>query len=303
MSLINNQGVGPGEIQPGFHNGRAHQHIKLAVPEPVHGVFQLFFPHLTMGHADTGLRNQLAHKSHRLLHLLYPVVYPEHLSFTGDLAFHNLTQCGGVTVHDRAGHGLAFGRSGFNDGKFTYAGHGKLERTGNGGGRQRQCVHIFLELFELFLVAHAKTLLFVQNKQTEVRQHHILGKKTMRADKNIYLSLFRSTQCFLLARPGHETAQQPHVYGKARQTRPEGLVVLFGEHSGRTQQRCLTAVAGRAECRAQRHFRLAETDIAAHQTIHGHGLFHIGQHLLNGACLIRRLLKPERRLKFPIHLT
>lgn len=150
LGLIDYQRVGPGKIQPGLHNGRTDQHIKLTVPEPVHGVFQLFFPHLAMSHADAGLRHQIAHEGNGPFHLLHPVVHPEDLSFAGDFPLHDLAQRGRVTVHEHACHGFAFSRGGFNDRKLADAGHGKLKRAGNGSGRQRQGIHILSELFGAF---------------------------------------------------------------------------------------------------------------------------------------------------------
>ena len=61
LRLIHHQGVGTGKIQPGFNNGSAHQHIKLAVPEFVHGVFELGFRHLPVGHAHAGRGHKCAH--------------------------------------------------------------------------------------------------------------------------------------------------------------------------------------------------------------------------------------------------
>ncbi|VTQ27241.1 Uncharacterised protein [Pseudomonas aeruginosa] len=47
------------------------------------------------------------------------------------------------------------------------------------------------------------------------------------------------------------------------------------------------------ERRAHRHFGLAEADVAADQAVHGPGREHIGDHRLDGALLVRRLLERE----------
>ena len=52
--------------------------------------------------------------------------------------------------------------------------------------------------------------------------------------------------------------------------------MLLGEHGGRYQYRDLFPAHDRLEGRSERHFGLAETDVAADQAIHGQPGLHFG---------------------------
>ena len=53
---------------------------------------------------------------------------------------------------------------------------------------------------------------------------------------------------------------------------------------------------------SNRHFRLAVTDIAADEAIHGPFLLHVSENIFNGFVLIRSLLEWERGLKFAVEM-
>ena len=216
LRLIHDERIRPGKVQSRFHNGRTHQHVELAVPEFVHGIFEFLFGHLTVRHTHTGRRHEFLHHGRRLGQGLHPVVHEEHLTLPGQLTFHDLPQRAAVPVDDGRGHGLALGGRGFQHGKLAYAGHGKLKRAGNGRGRKSKSIHVFAQFLQLFLVTHAETLLLVENEQAEIGQLHVLGKQTVRTYENIYLPPGRSLQGFRLPGSGHETAEQPHIDGEAR---------------------------------------------------------------------------------------
>ena len=57
---FNNNGVGAGDVDAGFHNSGAHQYVETLVVEIRHDLFQLALAHLTMRHTHPRLGNQLA---------------------------------------------------------------------------------------------------------------------------------------------------------------------------------------------------------------------------------------------------
>ena len=72
---------------------------------------------------------------------------------------------------------------------------------------------------------------------------------------------------------------------------PEGLEVLLGKDRRRNQNRDLLAREHCQEGGPDGDLGLAEPDVAAHQTVHRPGTAEVGEHLLDGALLPRRLLE------------
>ena len=124
----------------------------------------------------------------------------------------------------------------------------------------------------------------------------------MGADENVHLPGGGSLEHFLLPWARHKTAEQPHIDGKARQTRAKGLIMLFGKHRGGAKQHHLPPLGSGAEGCTQGNFRLAEAHVAAHEPVHGLGFVHVVKHVLNGLGLIGRFLKAKGCLKFMVQL-
>ena len=57
--------------------------------------------------------------------------------------------------------------------------------------RHRKAVYIFFDVLYFFLMLYAKALFLVQNKQAEVFEFYVCGKKPVRADKQIDLAARR----------------------------------------------------------------------------------------------------------------
>jgi hypothetical protein len=69
--------------------------------------------------------------------------------------------------------------------------------------------------------------------------------------------------------------------------------VLLGQQRSGHQHGHLLAVGHRDEGRAQRHFRLAEAHVAAHQAVHGLAGDEVLDHRVDGGLLVARLLERE----------
>ena len=65
-----------------------------------------------------------------------------------------------------------------------------MERSGNGSGSQGEYVHIFLQLLDLLLVGHPEPLFLVDNQQSQIFKHHILGQYPVGSDENVHHALF-----------------------------------------------------------------------------------------------------------------
>src|SRR5690606_34650211 len=93
-----------------------------------------------------------------------------------------------------------------------------------------------------------------------------------------------------------------HAYGQALHALLEGLGVLQREDGGRHQHGHLPTVANRLEGRADGHFRLPDADVAADETIHGYGSFHVTLYIRSGLLLVGRVLIDEAGLEFVLQV-
>lgn len=98
-----------GEVQAGFDDRGADQHVKIAVPEAVHGFFKLRLRPSGREPCPRGRRERFFDVFGRPVQALNAVVNPEHLALAGDFAFQNAAQGGVVAVDEGRGRGLAFG--------------------------------------------------------------------------------------------------------------------------------------------------------------------------------------------------
>ena len=88
--------------------------------------------------------------------------------------------------------------------------------------------------------------------------------------------------------------------GQAGEALAEILVVLAREQRRRHDDRRLLAVHRRDESRAQRHFRLAEADVAADEAVHRAAGREIVERRLDGVRLVLRLVVGEARAEFVV---
>ena len=80
MRPVDNNGVGRGDVQTGFDDGRAHQDIDLPAPEAHHNLLQLLFRHLAMGHAHPGFGHHFPDVASPGGQTPHPVVDKENLA-------------------------------------------------------------------------------------------------------------------------------------------------------------------------------------------------------------------------------
>ena len=82
LSPVDNQGVGVGDIEASFDDGRRDEHIKAPLPEIDHHRFEIVFRHLSVGDGHPGLGNHFSDLAGFCLDGLHAVVHKEHLALT-----------------------------------------------------------------------------------------------------------------------------------------------------------------------------------------------------------------------------
>src|SRR3546814_5918979 len=89
----------------------------------------------------------------------------------------------------------------------------------------------------------------------------------MRADDDVELALREILLDLCEFLGGNEAGRLGHLDRQAAKAVAEGFVVLPGKQRGGNHDSDLRTVHGGKEGRAQRHFRLAEADVAANETV------------------------------------
>ena len=150
-----------------------------------------------------------------------------------------------------------------------------------------------LQLLQPLLVLDAEMLLLVDDQEPEVAEFHVLGEQRMRADDDVDAAVGqpRPDPLHVLAR--HEPRRLLDLDRETLEARLERREMLAGEQRGRHDDRHLLAAHRREEGRPQRHFRLAEPDVAADEPVHGPPAAEIRHRGLNGGELVVRLLVGE----------
>ncbi len=135
-------------------------------------------------------------------------------------------------------------------------------------------------------MAHAKALLFIDDDEAEVGKMNVLGEHAMGADEDIDLAILDLLDDFLLLLRGAEAGDHLDVHGEGSEAALEGFVMLKGEHRGRGEDGDLLAVIHRFVGGAHGYFRLAVTDVAAEQAVHGLRAFHVALDVFDGGSLV-----------------
>ena len=156
--------------------------------------------------------------------------------------------------------------------------------------RHSERVDIGLQLAQALLGRHTEFLLLVDDEQSEVVPLHGLAYELVGSDEYIYLALLQVSQHLtgLLGCTG--TRQIVYTHGHVLQSVAECVVMLECQHRSRHQHSHLLAVGSGLEGSTYGHLGLAEAHVAAYQTIHWAGSFHIRLYVLCSLRLVGRVL-------------
>ena len=186
VGVLNDKRIDVRNIDAGFDDGRADQHLRLSVGDRLHHGGELLFVHLAVGNADAHLvaeqRFELCRAPVDRLHTVVQVIdLPAARKLAADRVRHHAP----VVLEHVGLHALAVARRHFDGGHVPDAGQRHIERTRDRRRRQGQRVHLARELLQLFLVRHAEALLLVDDEQTQVLEPHVLLQQAVRTDEKI----------------------------------------------------------------------------------------------------------------------
>ena len=173
-----------------------------------------------------------------------------------------------------------------------------MQRPRYRGSRQRQHVHISLQLLEPFLVLHAESLLLIYHQQTEILELYIFRQQSVRSYHHVDAAVLKAFYyAFLLCcalEPRHHLDLEREFF-KAVFHR---VVVLVRQKRRRHEHRRLFSVSHAFEKSPGGNFGLAESDVSAQQSVHRRILFHVAFYLIHASELVIGLGIREAVLEF-----
>ena len=141
VGILNNQGVGVGNVQAGFNDGGAHQHLNVSLGHGLHHIAQGILSHLSVGHAHPQAGYPPLEGTGTLVDGFRAVVQVVHLPAPLHLPADSVVDDGGVVLHDEGLHRVAVGGGLLDGGHIPDAGQSHVQRPGDGSGGQGQHVH------------------------------------------------------------------------------------------------------------------------------------------------------------------
>ena len=268
VGAVHDQRVGGRDIEAGFDDGGRQQHVVFAVIEGRHDVVEHGRRHLPVGDADAHLRNILVEEILGAGEVLDARADIEGLAAAVALAQQRLAHHQRVERRDEGAHRQAVDRRRGDDREIAHAGERQLQGARDRRRGQREHVHFRAQRLELFLVGDAEMLLLVDHQQAEVLEFDGLAEQRVGADDDIDAAIGKPGLHGTKFCRRHQPRGLRHVHREAAEALGEGLEMLARQQRGRHHHGDLLAVDGGEKGGAQRHFGLAETDIAADQPVH-----------------------------------
>ncbi len=290
-------------VDTALDDGRREKYVVVMGGEVDDSLLEFLGRHLSVGDH----RARVGHKppDHRLdiKQPLDAVVDEKYLTVARQLEIDSLAYNVVAQRGHRRDDRIAVGRRGVDRREVAGSHQRELKRSRYRCRTHGEGVDVDLHLFELFLDGDAEFLFLVDDEQTEILEFHAFADQFMGADNYIDLAGLEVGEYFfdLLGRAGARQIVNPHR--ELLQTLAERTVMLIGKHRRRHKHGYLFAVNRGLERRTDRYLRLAETDVAAYQTVHRPGTFHVGLDSLGGRQLVGGILIDKRRLEFLLQIT
>ena len=300
VGAIDEQGVGRGDVDTRLDDGGADQHVRAALPEVHHDLFELLLVHLAVGGDDSRLRHEFAQLGGRLLDGLHSVVDVEDLTLASQLATDGSDHLTLVVGAGESEDGVTFLRRRGDRAHFSDARHGHFQGARDRGGAHRQDVDVDPHALEGFLVFDAEALLLVDDDQSEVLELNLLGEQAVGTNHDVNRAALEAIQGLAGLGVGLESGQSRDLDREPGVTLGKRLEVLLHQKGGWHQHGHLFAVLNGLESGSHCDLGLAVTDVATDQTVHRDDLFHVVLDVGDGGELIRGLDVGEGVLQLPL---
>jgi hypothetical protein len=244
VGAMDDDGVGARDVDAGFDDGGAHQHVEALAVEIEHHLFQLALGHLAVGDADACF-------GHQFVPDRAPCARCSRLRCAGNTP--------GRRARVRAGRPRATARHPIAWTKVCTAsrcagGVAMIERSRSPAIAMLSVRGIGVAVsvsrctsarsLQTLLLAHAEALLLVDDDEAEVLELHVFLQQAVGADDHVDLALGQLEQLGLDLLRGLEARQHFDPQRPVGEAVAEVAVVLFRQQRGRHQHAtCLPALA------------------------------------------------------------
>src|SRR5258708_1974395 len=175
-----------------------------------------------------------------------------------------------------------------------------MQRARNRCRGEREDVRLELQLLEALLMLHAEPMLLVHDDDAQLVELHVGAEQPVSANDDVDLLLRQCGERFGLLLCGLKATQHRDAYGKVGEPLGERSRVLVGQNGRGHEHRHLPATLHRLERRAHRNLRLAVSDVADEQAVHGTHALHVLLYVGRGLALIGRVLEEEAALELSL---
>ena len=286
-------GVGAGHVDAGFDDGRAQQQVIALGHKIAHHALQLTLGHLAVGHGNAGFGQNflqfLAAVFDRLDLVVQEVNLPAALQFTQ----HGLADHAGALIAHKGLDGQSPLRCGGDHAEVSQAFQGHAQRARNRRGGQGQHIDLGAEGLHGLLVAHAKSVFFVDDQEAQVLELDRLAEQLVGAHHDVHRAIGQAFDGGVDFFGGAKAAHLGHPNRPFAETVHQGLVMLFGQQGGGGQKCHLAATRHGHKGRTQSDFGFAKPHIAANQPVHRARADHVLDHGMNGRALIGGFFKAK----------
>ena len=298
VGAFDDEGVAVGDVDAGFDDGGADEDVVFAGDELGHDFFEGEGGHLSMTDGDAELGVLFAEFVCDGFDGLDAVVEVEDLSATVDFGLDGVFNGVGVVALDDGFDGSTVGGGCFDDAHGACAGEGEVEGAWDGGGAEGKDIDGGAEFFEAFFVFDAEALFFVDDEEAEVFEVDVLAEESVGTDDAVDATGGEFGEVFQDFSVGEEATDLCDGYGVGRQAFAKGVVVLLAEYGGGNEDGGLFAGEDGFEDGSDGDFGFTESDVAANESIHGSGGFHVCFGGFDGGELVGGFFEREGRFKF-----
>ena len=303
IGAIDDDRVRARHVDARFDDRRTDEHVEALPVEIEHHLLELALGHLAVRDAKARFGEQLAELARGLFDRVDFVMQEIHLTATRELALERLADQRRIVDADECLHRKPMRGRRRDDRKIAQARHRHVQRARNRRRGERQEIDFGAKLLQLLLLAHAEALFLVDDDEAEILEPHIGLQQLVRADHDVDLAVGKFLQRFLGFLLRLEARKHVHAHGPVGEAIAEVLVVLLREQRRRHEHGDLLASRRGDERGAQRHFGLAEADVAADDAVHRLALGEIVDDGFDRLLLVRRFLERERRGELLGHCT
>ena len=190
LRVVDDNGIDVRNVYSGLNDGGRNEHVRLAVDQRQHAVFDLGLLHPAVDVVHVDLREHFLDLRGNVRNVLRPVVHIIYLAAALHFPEDRFADDLRLVLHDVGLYGFAVLRGLRKKTHVPDADHGHMEGSGNGRRGQGQRVHIFPKLFDLLFMADAETLLLINDQKPKVFIAHVFRQELVCADHDVHRPVF-----------------------------------------------------------------------------------------------------------------